>query len=150
MRLNSHIPRGKEGVSILFMVIVVEMCNMPHKMRGRFNNQSTNPPIGADEERRVNIISVDGSESEVDVMANKRTRQERGKEIEEEGELRKKKGKTKVDDKPGSSKPKRKQRSIYQHDFNLGKGVEEYDLVKDVCKSKGDEHNFWRGSFSQF
>ena len=67
-----------------------------------------NPPIGADEGRRVNVISIDGSESEVDVMANKRTRQERGKEIEEEGELRKKKGKTKVDDKPGSSKPKKK------------------------------------------
>ena len=41
--------------------------------------QPVNPPIGADEGRRVNVISVDGSESEVDVMANKRTRQERGK-----------------------------------------------------------------------
>ena len=71
-------------------------------------------------------------------MANKRTRQERGKEIEEEGELRKKKGKTKVDDNPGSSKPKRKQRSICQHDFILGQGVEEYDLVKDVCSQKAN------------
>ena len=51
-------------------------------------------------------------------------------------ELRKKKGKTKVDDKPGSSKPRRKQRNICQHDFILGKGVEEYDLVKDVCSQK--------------
>ena len=36
--------------------------------------QPVSPPIGADEGRRVNVISVDGSESEVDVMANKRTR----------------------------------------------------------------------------
>ena len=97
-----------------------------------------NPPIGADKGRRVNVISVDGSESEVDVKANKRTRQERGKEIEEEGELRKKKGKTKVDDKPGSSKPKKKRRSICQHDFILGQGVEEYDLVKDVRSQKAN------------
>ena len=103
MHLSAHIPQGKGEVSILFMAVVVEMHSMPHKMRGRFN-----PPIGADEGRRVNVISVDGSKSDVDVMENKRTRQERGKETEEEGELRKKKGKTKVDDKPGSSKPRRK------------------------------------------
>ena len=33
--------------------------------------QPVNPPIGADEGRRVNVISVDGSESEVDVIANR-------------------------------------------------------------------------------
>ena len=50
--------------------------------------------------------------------------------------MRKKKGKTKVDDKLGSSKPKRKRRSICQHDFILGQGVEGYDLVKDVRSQK--------------
>ena len=77
------------------MAMVVEMRNMPHKMR----QQLVNPPIGANEARRVNVISVDGSKSDVDVMTNKRTRQEKGKETKEKGELMKKKGKTKVDDK---------------------------------------------------
>ena len=40
MHLSVHIPQGKGEVSILFMAVVVEMCSMPHKMRGRFNNQS--------------------------------------------------------------------------------------------------------------
>ena len=36
---SAHIPQGKGEVSILFMAVVVEMRSMPHKMRGRFNNQ---------------------------------------------------------------------------------------------------------------
>ena len=43
--------------------------------------QPVNPPIGTDEARRVNVISIDGSKSDVDIMANKRTRQERGKRL---------------------------------------------------------------------
>ena len=39
MHLSVHIPLGKGEVSILFMAVVMEMRNMPHKMQGRFNNQ---------------------------------------------------------------------------------------------------------------
>ena len=135
MHLSARIPkRERGGIYPLYGHGHGDMQHAPQDAREV--QQPVNPPIGADEARRVNVISIDGSESDVDVMANKRSRQERGKETEEEGELRKKKGTTKVDDKPGSSKPKRKRRSIYQHDFILGQGIEEYDLVKDVCSQK--------------
>ena len=38
MYISVRIPKGKEGVSILFIAMDVEMRNIPHKMRGRFNN----------------------------------------------------------------------------------------------------------------
>lgn len=34
--------------------------------------QPVNPPIGADEARRVNVISIDGSKSDVDVMGKQK------------------------------------------------------------------------------
>ena len=66
--------RERGGIYPLYGHGCGDMQHAPQYAR-EVQQQPVCPPIGADEARRVNVISIDGSESDVDVMANKRTRQ---------------------------------------------------------------------------